>query len=402
MILRSTPWISFTLYFALLSVLVAAIGGCASKSTPEFATDVAAETVARETAEADAREAAKDKDSPPAGVASSDTPSSQQVTATTVTLASDHPNAYTVQRGDTLWDISARFLDDPWLWPEVWYVNPEIENPHLIYPGDIIELTVGADGRPQLQLRRGRETIKLSPEIRSTSLREAIPPLPLSKVKAFLGNSVVLDDAAWEGLPYVIAQNDGLMINAGDRFYASQLVDPQQSYGVFRKDQPFIDPMTGDYLGTSGLYLGTAVLDSTGELATLSMVKSSREALPGDRLYPVLADLPEAFYPQPGAVNGRIISVLDGVSLIGLYANVVINRGIDDGVEPGQVMGIVKAGTAVLDPYDDTKVHVLPGETSGYLMIYSVFDRVSYGLVMTATRTMRINDLVVPPSEARR
>jgi len=402
MMLRNTSWISFTLHFALLSVLVAAIGGCASKSTPEFATDVAAETVARESAEADARKAAKDKDSPPAAVATSETSSSEQVTVTTVTLASDHPNAYTVQRGDTLWDISARFLDDPWLWPEVWYVNPEIENPHLIYPGDIIELTVGADGRPQLQLRRGRETIKLSPQIRSTSLREAIPPLPLSKVKAFLGNSVVLDDAAWEALPYVIAQNDGLMINAGDRFYASQLVDPKQTYGVFRKDLPFIDPMTGDYLGTSGLYLGTAALDSNGEVATLNMIKSRREALPGDRLYPVLADLPEAFYPQPGNVNGQIISVLDGVSLIGLYTNVVINRGIEDGVEPGQVMGIMKGGTAVLDPYDDDKVHVLPGETSGYLMIYSVFDRVSYGLVMTATRTMQVNDMVVPPSEARR
>jgi hypothetical protein len=389
MIFRSTPWTTFASRTALIGALLAMLGGCATASKPDAMAD--------QSADAGAASADAGSEMPVAMPVDPDT-----IPDNAIILRDDHPGRYTVQPGDTLWDISARFLNDPWLWPEVWHVNPEIQNPHLIYPGDSVELTIGADGRPQLKVSRGRQTIKLSPQIRSSSLREAIPPMPLSKISAFLGRSVVLDDAAWEALPYVVAQNEGLMINAGDRFYAKNLEGGYTTYGVFRKDEAYSDPATGEYLGTPGVYLGTAVLDSTGELATLNMVESRREALPGDRLYPIQTDLPENFYPRPAEASGSIIGVLDGVSRIGQYQNVVINRGIDDGVEPGQVMGVMRAGELVADPYDTKKVLALPNETSGYLMVYSVFDRVSYGLIMRASRTMQIGDLVVPPSVARR
>ena len=316
-------------------------------------------------------------------------------------LRADHPERYTVRKGDTLWAISERFLEDPWLWPELWQVNPEISNPHLIYPGDVLALTVGADGKPRLQLeRRGRPLVKLSPTVRERSLAEAIPPIPLDAIRAFVDRSVVLSPEQWESLPYVLAENDGLVIGSNERFYGRGLAtDAEQVYGVFRPDRSYLDPETGELLGRAGLYVGSARLERAGDPATLNMERAERQGYPGDRLYPTNEEYPTQFVPSAGAVNGLIIGVLDGVTQIGQYQNVVINRGRADGAEPGEVLGVLGTGEVVFDPLTTAAVK-LPDERSGLVLVYRVFDRISYALVMRATRSMHVGDQVVPPDLA--
>jgi LysM repeat protein len=315
-----------------------------------------------------------------------------------VALRPDHPQRYTVRQGDTLWGISGRFLRDPWLWPEIWYVNPDIRNPHLIYPGDVIELVYGADGKPQLRVSRGRPTIKLSPEVRVQSIKQAVPTIPLDEILAFLSRTAVLSTQEWQSMPYILAQQDGLLLDTGNRFYAQNLPPDEEAFSIYREDKDYIDPQSGEYLGTEGLYMGAGRVERYGDPASLVMTSSKRAALPGDRLYAEPEqDLPAYFQPRAGKVDGVIMSVLDGVTQIGQYQNVVVNRGRREGVEPGDVLAIMQAGEVAFDPYDTKRAVRLPNERAGLLIIYKVFDRVSYGLVVRARRTMHVGDVVAPP-----
>ncbi len=315
-----------------------------------------------------------------------------------VRLRPGHPQSYTVRQGDTLWGISSQFLADPWLWPEIWYLNPDIRNPHLIYPGDVIELAYGADGRPQLRVSRGRPTIKLSPQVRVESIKQAIPTIPLNKIIAFLSRTAVLTDAEWQSLPYVLAQQDGMLINAGDRFYAENVPDTSGYFDIYREDTRYIDPQTGEYLGTEGIYLGAGRVERRSQPTTLMMTSSTRPTLPGDWLYETQEQaLPATFQPHAGKTSGVIMAVLDGVTQIGQFANVVINRGERNGVVPGDVLAIMQAGDTAVDPYDNKHFVTLPDERAGLLIIYKSFEKVSYGLVVRARRTMHVGDVVAPP-----
>jgi LysM repeat protein len=321
-----------------------------------------------------------------------------QPAATRVALKPGHPTRYTVRAGDTLWDISERFLLDPWLWPEIWYVNPQVRNPHLIYPGDVLELFYTADGKPKVRVVRGRQTIKLSPEIRVESIKQAIPTIPLDKIIAFLNRTAILSAQEWQALPYIFAQRDGLLLDTGNLFYAENLPPNEPAFSIFREDQDYADPVTGEYLGTQGLFMGSSRLQRPGEPATLVMTSSRRAALPGDRLYAEPEqELPASFQPRAGSVNGVIISVLDGVSQIGQYQNVVINRGRREGAAPGDVLGIVQTGEVAFDPYDTKRSVILPNERAGLMIVYKVFDKVSYGLIVRARRVMHVGDAVAPP-----
>ncbi len=364
------------------------VAGCATKL--ETADDGSRSQPAATTQAATAPAVAPSSQTPSEAPAGADAP---------VLLRSDHPERYTVQVGDTLWDISDRFLRDPWLWPEVWHVNPEIENPHLIYPGDVIELAYDADGRPRLQARRGeRPTVKLSPEVRVTPLREAIPTIPLSHIEAFLQRSVVLDEKGWDSLPYVLGgRDDRPMIAQGERFYARGDIENRDFYAVFRPDLPYVDPDSGEYLGTAGLYVGSAKVDVVGDPAILTMTDTDRESLARDRLYPIDEQFVANFTPGPGEFDGRIIAVLDGVSLIGQYQSVVVNKGSRDGAQPGQVLAVLRQGDLVQDPYTKETVRI-PEERAGLMMVYRVFEKVSYGLILKATRTMQVLDRVAPPA----
>ena len=148
-----------------------------------------------------------------------------------VQLKDGHPEQYTVVKGDTLWDISGRFLSQPWKWPELWHANPQIQNPDLIYPGDTLSLTY-VDGKPQLMLNRAasRGTIKLSPQVRSTPMAEAIPTIPLEKINAFLFNNRIMEsNQEFTAAPYVIAgDGESVVMGAGNTVFARGTFTEQQ------------------------------------------------------------------------------------------------------------------------------------------------------------------------------
>ncbi|MCU7843540.1 MAG: LysM peptidoglycan-binding domain-containing protein [Candidatus Thiodiazotropha sp. (ex Monitilora ramsayi)] len=322
------------------------------------------------------------------------------VAAEHVTLNPSHPERYTVVKGDTLWDISALFLRDPWLWPEVWFVNPQIENPHLIYPGDEIVLTY-RDGRPILTLNRKN---RLSPQIRATPLDEAIPTIPVDAIAQFLTRPYVMEENELEQAPYIVHfLDDHIIGGAGISFYARSVMEEQPvRHTIVRPGKPYKDPDTDEILGYEATFIGDADLKRTGDPAKLLIASSDLEAIIGDRLIKAEDQEPLANF-QPRApekdVEGRIISVLNGVSQIGQYNVVVLSKGANDGLEPGHVLEILQGGNEIRDIVKGRGEKVtLPLEKAGLLMVFRTFDRVSFALIMHATKPLHVLDWVRPPS----
>lgn len=309
------------------------------------------------------------------------------------------PVRYTVKRGDTLWDISGFFLRAPWLWPEIWYVNPQIANPHLTYPGDVIKL-VYLDGKPRLTLERNRN-VKLTPQIRELPHAEAISAIPLSVVNSFLSRNRVLEGDELDGIPYVVAGSERRLLSGeGDDFYGRGKFDGANVYGIYRIGEPYKDPETGETLGIRAEDIGSAkVKRVTDGVATLNAHRSEGEIRIGDRLLPhEERKLDSVFYPSAPTdeINGVIIAVEDGVSQWGRLDVVAINTGARDGLEVGNVLAIHKLGETVRDPVEGDRVK-LPDERAGLLMVFRTFDKMSYGLMLEADRPLAVGDRVMNP-----
>jgi LysM domain len=319
-----------------------------------------------------------------------------------IPLAPDAPERYIVQRGDTLWDISAKFLRDPWYWPEIWYVNPQVENPHLIYPGDELQL-VWVDGQPRVILARGGD-VRLSPKVRSEPLSEAINTIPYEKIAAFMSRPTVLAKEDVDGAPYVArSKGDHLIAALGNTLYVRGLDDGavDDSHLVYHVGDPLKDPDDGKVLGYQGIYTGKGRVTRLGDPASLLMTDSTRETLEGDRLFEESGALRLDFLPRAprSKVEGRIMSVVDGVSVIGQFQVVVINRGKRDGLEPGNVLEIWQKGKKVSDDVKGglgSKIR-LPDERAGTFMVFQTHQRLSFGLVMDAVSDMRVGDVVKNP-----
>ncbi|HFD81454.1 MAG TPA: LysM peptidoglycan-binding domain-containing protein [Gammaproteobacteria bacterium] len=320
-----------------------------------------------------------------------------------VVLKDGHPDRYVVVKGDTLWDISERFLDSPWLWPEIWYVNPQIENPHLIYPGDVITL-VYVDGKPQLRLQRGKGTYKLSPRVRAERIDKAIPTIPIDAIQQFLTQPLVAEKDELENAAYVVSSADEhLITGAGDRIYVRRLDDSQgDRFHIFRPGDPYIDPVSGEILGYEAQYLGDGTAQKFGDPSTLKLTRTTREINIGDRVKPMSQeDVYPYFTPHSPEkkIDGTIISVVDGVSQIGQYQIVVINRGTREGVDVGTVFEIYQAGEVIADQVSDERNAAvkLPDEKAGLLMVFRTFDKVSFGIIMKATSALHVGDIVRNP-----
>lgn len=321
---------------------------------------------------------------------------------TTQPLRDGHPERYTVRLGDTLWDISERFLRDPWLWPEIWYENPFIDNPHLIYPGDVVKLTT-VDGQPRLTVERGGGTVKLSPRVRMEDLDQAITTIPIDAIRPFLSGNRVVGAETFDTAPYIVAGADErVMGSTGDPVYVRRLGDSAaQGYKVMRQGQPFIDPESGELLGYEAVYVGDAARVRTGDPATYVLTEINREVLPGDVLLETEEDLIQSrYYPRPpeGEVSGQILAVLDGVTQVGQFDVVAINRGENHGLRQGDVLAVYKRGRTVQDRFSaDQETITLPDERAGEMIIFRTFERLSLGLIMEASRAMRVADLVRNP-----
>ncbi len=333
-----------------------------------------------------------------------------------------HPVRYTVKRGDTLWDIAAKFLRDPWVWPEIWSVNPQIENPHLIYPGDVIRLAY-VDDEPRLRVRRpesergpeqptgvesdGKEVVKLSPEVREQPLDQAIPSIPAGAIRQFLNDPRVVTQEQIETAPYILGNYEGRLISAtGNNLFARGFdndTPEARRYSVFRPGEPLTDPQTGETLGFETLKVGEAAVREVGPPVKLQLTNTSREVLKGDRLMPAMSQPAQTEYiPKlPGRdLEGQIIKLFDAVSQVGQNQVVVLNLGEREDMEIGHVLQIEQSGGTATDPFaeeDEVETVELPRERVGTLMIFKVFDKVSYGITLTATQAIALNDYVRPP-----
>lgn len=353
------------------------------------------------------------------------------------------PNRYVVKKGDTLWDISAKFLSKPWHWPEIWQLNPQVRNPHLIYPGD--ELVISGAG-----VTHGEGSF--GPHARTTSLEDAVSPIPLSALKQFLKNTRVVEEDALRSAPHVVAIEEnrlrgttgqliyirGLEASVGDKFavvrpmgryYDMPPEDEGKVREVHRQERdgrygrqgllwahgPHEWSLQGRvrFLGYEVLEFGTLQVTRTGSPASALVTYSDFEVKEGDYVLPLdPTPYDDQFVPHPpqsAPDNMRVVAFTDAMNAVGARQVVALSRGSADGVDNGTTYAIYAEGEVVHDNTDypkgktralfhprDSKVK-LPPEFIGHVMVFRTFERVSYGLVMDSVRPVHLNDFLHDP-----
>lgn len=337
-------------------------------------------------------------------------------------LAADAPERYTVKSGDTLWSISALFLASPWRWPELWGMNKEqVNNPHLIYPGQTMVLLKGTDGRATLRLAEESggsslpgapgDAVRLSPQVRDLGTangRAALASIPANVIEPFLSRPMIVGATELNAFPRVVATQEGrVFVGRGDTAYARGLTDPRiDSYHVFRPANPLYDPddtARKRPLAYEAFYLGIAQVAKPGEVATLRIQDSKQEIGVGDRLVPVQRQALVSYVPRAPdrPVAGRVLSVYGGVAQAGTQNIVALNRGRRDGLEVGHVLSLLQIGETVQDRTSAKRETIkLPDEEIGHMFVFRVFDNVSYALVMRVTNTVKVGDRFSQPAQS--
>jgi len=326
--------------------------------------------------------------------------------ADNLTLRDGAPDRYTVREGDTLWGIAEHFLADPWRWPAIWKVNNQIENPHLIYPGDVIVVSHDANGNPSLRVLRNQrftgKTVKLSPGIYVDSLEKAIPTIPPNIIQPFLTRPLVVSKEDLDDDGYVTqGVEDNIILGAMQQFYARNVQNADEEvFQVYRPGKEMRDPDSNEVLGWEAIYVADArMLRYDADVSKLEITHSAEETSPGDRLReaPTRDTLPYYFPTPPKQdVQGRIMKSHNGVAEMGTYSIVAINLGESDGMQTGHVLRVKRKTRTRRDPVT-LREYETPLENSGLVMIFRVFDRVSYALVMKSTRALHVGDVVVTP-----
>ena len=387
----------------------------------------------------------------------------QTAPADELKLQDNAPEKYVVVKGDTLWDISGRFLKDPWRWPQIWNLNrEEVKNPHLIYPGDLIVLD-RTGKTPRLRLVKGMKngvvngtpTIKLSPGVHATEIGgDNIQTIPSRAIHPFLTQPRVVAENAMSNAPFILGTNEErVILGAGDEAFATGGKEGVTHWNVLRPGKTLKDPETGEVLGYEVEYLGDARTVLPGAPQKIAITRSAQEIRTKDKLVEAEKDMTFEYVPRSPdtPIKGRIISAYGGLGDSGRYQTVVINRGTRDGVAPGHVLAVYREGSAVeltkderdrmtwvtekkgvpeggawlytdvrclkensrvtydqsadvrnsfhntCIGVDDDKTVKLPDSRSGLLMVYRVYDRVSYALIMQSERPVYLLDSVRNP-----
>ena len=369
-----------------------------------------------------------------------------------VELKPDHPESYTVKRGDTLWDISAKFLNTPWNWPEIWHANPQVQNPHLIYPGDVLSL-IYIDGKPFLVASDG------GPQIRRESAAEAVRAIPLSAIRQFLDRPRMLTENEWRAAPYIVGMEENRLLAVNNQLaYVRQMNAPVGTkFAVARPTVVYRDVPKGypwqknnherradswrnessktigggmswlwhDWLyekntrilGYELLEIGTAELVSSGDPATTYVRYVDQEIKKGDLLLPIInKPFDYEFIPHPPKKvpeNMRVLAFTDAAFAAGTSQVVVLSRGAEDGVDSGQTYAIFTPGATIRDEvrygrnkndlrtaFRPGKADVtLPDEFVAHVMVFRTFDQVSYGLLMDGIKPVHLGDMLRMPVE---
>lgn len=319
-----------------------------------------------------------------------------------VELNDDVPETYIVKKGDTLWGISGIYLQQPWLWPELWDVNPQIDNPHLIYPGDELYL-VWVDGQPRLRMRRGRD-VKLNPNMRVSPLDLAIPIIPLDEIGAFLMRHRILGAEELNEAAYVVAGAQTHLLSVpGDTVYGrGNFPEGERAYGIFRPGDTYMDPVTNELLGYQAQDIGSAKLlsDSQVDVTELEITRVTEEVRISDRLLPLEERIIDATFhpraPEQELEDAFMIAVDGGVNQIAAMDIVVVNRGKRDGLEIGHVLAVYQAGELVFDKVAEVNVQ-LPDVRAGLALVFESFEKASYAIILKSNRPLKVMDKVKNP-----
>lgn len=331
------------------------------------------------------------------------------------TIKADAPNRYVVKKGDTLWAISGRYLKNPARWREIWATNKQLKNPHLIYPGDVLILCVikgrtlvGVDtGEGCAGIERNMQAPSANTPITLNSTENSIEVIPLVNIRHWLDRSVIVNPADFETTPYVLASKQGNLITAvGDKIYArGALLQVGETYGIYRKSEPYVDPKTGAIVGLEATQVAQGMVTdvSANGVSSIKITQNYvSEIREGDRVFAeVNSYLPPAFYPVPAEVTrgGTIVRVMGGIGQAAKDSVIAINLGSVQGAKAGQVLDVYRKGALVRDVYDrDTPVR-LPSEKAGTAMIFKVFDQISYAYVLSAELPLNRGDQLLPPND---
>ncbi|MDC9729446.1 MAG: LysM peptidoglycan-binding domain-containing protein [Methyloprofundus sp.] len=322
-------------------------------------------------------------------------------TADVVKINSDHPTKHIVVKGDTLWDISARFLENPWEWPKVWRHNSQIKNPHLIYPGDIITLCF-INNQPMLCVN---SEDRLQPRIRYEDHEpQAIAMIPMDVIRPFLISPKVLNEDELNNAPYIVAFADEHIIAGTDaNIYVRSILKREfMRYTTYRVGETYKDPDTDEILGYQAIHIADNSIISLGDPATLSTTRALREVRLGDHLMPAEeTEFNFNFYPiaPKEKIKTTIIASKTESQEIGQFDVVVLSKGAKDGLKTGHILDIIQEGKLIRDPYNKTGYELvkLPDSKSGSVLVFRTFDRVSYALIMHATKNIRLLDKANTP-----
>lgn len=320
----------------------------------------------------------------------------------TLSLSPGSPDSYVVKEGDTLWDIASVFLEEPWRWPEIWEGNPEVQDPDLIYPGDILRLVATADG-PRIVMDRGaRPVVRLTPAVRETPLLNPIPIIPRQALEGFLVRNRLVDTVEFEAAPYILSSATGnLIMGAGHEVYVrGEWRDDSARYEIFRLGATYTNE-EGETLGQEAVNLGTLsiVSDEGGGLKRALVVQSNEELKAGDRLLPQESNqLESSFFPSTPAADlrGQIIGLLNNERQAAQFESAVLNLGLASGLKEGNVLSIFRDGEQVQDPVTRRNIDLPPTEI-GVLLVYKAFEKMSYGVILSLTQPSAVGDTVRTP-----
>ncbi len=328
------------------------------------------------------------------------------------TIKADAPNRYIVKKGDTLWDISGRYLDSPWRWKEIWATNKQIKNPNLIYPDDILILCV-IQGQTLVGIDTGEGCAGVEKQLTGqvvsavtvTSVTNSIPAIPLTAIQHWLDRSVIVRPEDFSSTPYILAsKNRNLITASGDKVYAKGVpLIVGQRYGVYREGEKYVDPKTQRIIGLEVTQVASAMVTSVAEngVSSLQLTQSyGKEVREGDRVFVELGNsIPPVFYPAPAEVSrgGMIVRVMDSISSAARGSVVAINLGTAQGAKPGDVLTVYQKGPLVRDTIDNDNSVRLPSEESGMVMVFNSFDDISYAYVLSSELPLNVGDQLLPP-----
>lgn len=334
-------------------------------------------------------------------------------------LHANAPHVYVVKKGDTLWDISGKFLKHPWQWPTIWASNKHIKNPHWIYPGDKL-LLCSLNGRPLIGkdegdgcdgiIRRagGDNSYTLTPQVRVESLGNTIPVVPLAQIQVWLEHSEVVSPTSLANLPYVLGMTEKrVLAAAGDRIYVrGNGVQNGVRYAIYRVGEPYT---TKSEDGRSDVVIGielsqiaeAAAISQKDDISTLALQKTyDKEVRKGDIVLPLPdVNLPTLFYPAPIAKSlegGQIIRVLSSISSAAKHSVVAVNRGTLDGLQAGHVFSVNQQGEITVDPKTKERIQ-LPSEEIGHALVFKTFDHISYAYITDSSLPIRIGATISSP-----